>query len=1118
MSSTRPSGRAAGAAEWLVGGGEMGALMRALDWSRTPLGPAARWPQSLRSAVSILLPSRAQIVLFWGPDLVALYNDAYRPVFGAKHPSALGQPARECWREVWDVLEPLFQGVMRTGEAFWARDHLFYLQRHGYPEETYFDVSYDPVRDESGGVGGVFCIVSETTGRVLGERRLATLRELGAATALKSEDEVCHQAAAVLARNPADVPFALFFLRDESREVARLVDAVGVASDAVTVAEIDLTSATPAAAALGAGAAAEVSPDAFVVSLPPAASPDRVLVLPLVSAGEPVGHLVAGVSPYLALGGHYQDFFGLVADRVSTALAGVRAYEAQRRRAEALADLDRAKTAFFSHVSHEFRTPLTLLLGPVTDLLARPAERLPSEDRELLTVVQRNGLRLQRLVNMLLDFSRIEAGRVQAVYEPTDLCAFTAELASSFRSACERAGLRLVTDCVPVEAPVYVDHDMWEKIVLNLVSNAFKFTFEGEIAVTVRPAPDAVQLVVRDTGIGIPPEAIPHLFERFHRVAGARGRTHEGTGIGLALVHELVKLHGGVMRVESVRDVGSTFIVSIPTGTAHLPPDRIGGARTVTSTALGVGPYVEEALRWLPDAGSTRFPRTSPSGGPEGAARQARVLWAEDNADLREYVRRLLGAHYDVEAVADGSAALAAARARRPDLVLADVMMPVLDGFELLRGLRAHDETRTVPIILLSARAGEESRVEGLEAGADDYLVKPFSARELLARVAALLQMAELRRDTERTLREADRAKDEFLAMLGHELRNPLGAISSAVRLLGDVARQDATAARAQSVIERQTGHLARLVDDLLDVARVTTGNITLSRRPVELAGFVETVVSAWRHSERLDRHRVSVTGGPAWVEADETRLEQIVSNLLGNAVKFTPAGGAVAVRVRADRAEAVLEVEDTGVGIPAELIDRVFDLFVQGDRSVERTQGGLGIGLTLVRRLVERHGGRVTVRSGGPGEGSLFTVRLPAIAPPSRRMAPAPQHGAEPRRILLVEDNDDAREMLRFALAREGHTVLEAASGHEGIELATSATPDIALIDLGLPGRDGYEVARTIRAALGRDITLIALTGYGSPDDRRRTEHAGFDAHLVKPLDPVRLSALLAGTPRRRG
>ena len=653
----------------VVGGGELGDLIRAYDWSTTALGPFATWPQSLRSVLSMLLPSKAQIVLFWGPDFTVIYNDAYRPVFGAKHPTALGQPARECWREVWDVLQPLFAGVMRTGEAFWAQDHLFYLERHGYPEETYFDVSYDPVRDESGGVGGVFCIVSETTGRVLGERRLRTLRELGVDTVAKTEAEVCARAAGVLAQDPADVPFALFFLVDEAGRTARLVESVGVERESLAVDEaIDLSSPTRVGdvvrEVVQSGKATEASPDAFVTSLPRAASSDRVLALPLWSGTQPAGVLVCGISRHLALGGHYRDFFDLVAGRVSTAIASGRAYAEERRRAEALAELDRAKTAFFSNVSHEFRTPLTLLLGPLEDLLREPASALGPGDRERVDVAYRNALRLVKLVNSLLDFARLEAGRIEAVYEATDLGAATAELASAFRSLVERAGLAFVVEC-PAGTEAFVDREMWEKIVFNLLSNAFKYTLNGEIRVAVREAGGRLETSVSDTGTGIAAGELPHVFDRFHRAPNPRARTHEGTGIGLALVAELVKRHGGTLEVSSEPDRGTTFVVALPKGSAHLPADRVGARRALGSTALGPAPYVEEARRWLVDDVAAAADAELPSPSRLDVPR-ARVLLADDNADMREYLGRLLGRYWTVEAVADGMAALAAARAARP--------------------------------------------------------------------------------------------------------------------------------------------------------------------------------------------------------------------------------------------------------------------------------------------------------------------------------------------------------------------------------------------------------------------------------------------------------------------
>ena len=482
-------------------------------------------------------------------------------------------------------------------------------------------------------------------------------------------------------------------------------------------------------------------------------------VAPLAKAGHatPRGFLVVGASPRLPFDENYRSFFELLARGTADALSNAHAYEEERKRAEALAELDRAKTAFFSNVSHEFRTPLTLMLGPVQELLDKSHADLSPSAEGQLEIVKRNGLRLLRLVNSLLDFSRIEAGRVQARYEPTDLSAFTAELASSFRSATERAGLKLIVDCPPLSEPIYVDRDMWEKVVLNLISNAFKFTFEGQIVVTMRQREGVAELVVLDTGVGIPAEALPKLFERFYRVENMRSRTHEGSGIGLALVQELVKLHGGTVRADSRMGEGSSFSVTIPFGYAHLPADQIGGARTLASTVLGVSPFVEEALRWLPDESQDEhddavqddllsdLPRS-----PDDIARsRPRILVVDDNADMRQYVARLLSERYEVEAAADGQAALTAVHAQRPDLVLSDVMLPKLDGFGLLRALRHDPSLKTLPVILLSARAGEESRVEGLERGADDYLIKPFSARELLARVQAHLDLAHLRQESD---------------------------------------------------------------------------------------------------------------------------------------------------------------------------------------------------------------------------------------------------------------------------------------------------------------------------------------------------------------------------------
>jgi signal transduction histidine kinase/ActR/RegA family two-component response regulator len=405
-----------------------------------------------------------------------------------------------------------------------------------------------------------------------------------------------------------------------------------------------------------------------------------------------------------------------------------------------------------------------------------------------------------------------------------------------------------------------------------------------------------------------------------------------------------------------------------------------------------------------------------------------------------------------------------------------------------------------------------------------DEAAEAVRAREVAqAQLAADQQRADAERArllaNERSARQeaeaASRAKDVFLAMLSHELRNPLGAISTAVRLLDRVGRQEEPAVRARAVITRQTEHLARLVDDLLDVARVMSGKIVLERRPVDLAECVQRSVDTLRAAGRLEHHAVTVTAAPAWVRADEVRVEQIVTNLVGNALKFTPPAGRIGVDVRADADEAVLRVEDSGVGITGDLLPRVFDAFAQGDQASDRTRGGLGIGLALVRHLVELQQGRVEASSAGVGLGSVFTVRLPRIAAPAPAPAPPAPVPAPPqhRRVLLVEDNEDTREVMRRVLELAGHRVTEAADGAAAVEAARRFRPDAAVVDIGIPGLDGYAVARQLRAAAEtKGMLLVAVTGYGMPEDRQRSSEAGFDVHLVKPVDVEALTALLAG------
>jgi PAS domain S-box-containing protein len=712
------------------GDSRMAARMRELDWSATPLGDARTWPAVLATSCRICLTSRFPMIVWWGPDLRFFYNDAYLPLLGAKHP-ALGKPGREVWPEIWHIIGPMLDGVLASGEATWSEDLMLPVQRHGYDEESYWTYSYSPLYD-AGQVAGVFTAVSDTTERVVGERRLAVLRDLGSRTgAARSVTEASRLVTTSLRGAGAEVPYAAVYLRAPGADDFTL-------TSSTLPGDRSAPQAWPLAEAVHTGKPVVVRDVRSRLDDLPAAgwrhSPAEALVLPLGTdpAADALGAIVLAAGAGHRLDEAYQDFLRLVAHQTDAIIAGAQAYAGQQRRAENLAELDLAKTAFFANVSHELRTPLTLITGPVAELLAADTVDEPRLRTEL-EMIQRNALRLVKLVNTLLDFSRIEAGRQQARYERVELDTYTAELAGVFRAAIEAAGLTFTVDSGPLRGPVHVDRSMWEKIVLNLLSNALKFTFDGSITLRLRDEGEHAVLTVTDTGTGIAAAELPRLFERFHRIPNARARSNEGSGIGLALVRELVGLHGGTIVATSTEDAGTTFTVRIPLGTRHLP-DEVGAP--VDDSDRIAEPFVQEATHWLaPRPGEA----TPVDAGP------ATVLIADDNADMREYLGRLLRPLYRVVAVADGDAALAAIRADPPDLVISDVMMPHLDGLALVAGLRADYRTARVPVVLLSARAGQESAIDGLAAGADDYLVKPFEGRELLARVQANLRLARLR-------------------------------------------------------------------------------------------------------------------------------------------------------------------------------------------------------------------------------------------------------------------------------------------------------------------------------------------------------------------------------------
>src|SRR3569833_398624 len=655
--------------DFLAEGGELGALMRGHDWSTSPLGTPAHWPQSLKTADRIMLNSSYPMFVRWGEELITLYNDAFVSVLGQRHPSALGRPAREVWYEIWDLIGAQSDLILKEGKASWHDKVLLIMERNGYPEETYFTFSHSPNPEDDGGIGGEICACKEDPALIVGQSRLKMLRKLAERTAeeAKTAEDVCNIAASILADYPNDIPCALLYLLDEDQRQAQLAGstrlAVGGPASPAVVALDGGDTPWPLRSVLDTRKPQTVDrlSERFG-PLPGGAwpeSPTQAWIMPLAKPGHKrlAGLLIAAVSPRLPFTEDYQGILALTAGRAGT---------------------------------------------------------LTETQREFIQTLRRNALRLQRLVNALLDFARVESERTEASYEPVDLATFTRELVSAFASATERAGLRLTIDCPRLDQPIYVDPDMWEKIVLNLVSNAFKFTFEGGITVSLRLA------------------------------------------------------DGCTLHIDSELGKGSAFTVSLPTGLAHLPKERISAPRSLPSTANGAAPYVEEALRWLPD-----FPDTHemPTSSPDAAASRERILIVDDNADMRAYLRRLLGPHWAVETADHGAQALESVLATPPDLIISDVMMPGKDGLELVRSLRADPPTAGIPVILLSARTGEEAQVSAMRAGADDYIVKPFSARELLARVATRLEIARVRRESMRRITNILESIGDELQMIDDEWR-----------------------------------------------------------------------------------------------------------------------------------------------------------------------------------------------------------------------------------------------------------------------------------------------------------------------------------------------------------
>jgi len=988
--------------EFLAGGGEMGQRIRAYDWSSTPLGPIDQWPQSLRTCIRIMLTSRQPMWIGWGQQLIKLYNDPYRAIAGGMHPWALGQPASVVWKNIWRNIGPMLKQVMEKDEGTYVESQLLIMDRNGYPEETYYTFSYTPIPGDDGSTAGMICANTDDTERIISERQLRTLTRLGKNLAdPRSNNEVIEKMIGALQENPHDFPFILFYTLSDNKATLSaftpLTGAVAVPS------EIDLDADDPFAFSFKHAATSRKLQilEGIKDKLGPMPkgiweiSPDKAFILPIASAAitEPYGFLVVGINPYRLPDEKYRSFFSLIADQVTTSFSDVHVQEEERKRVEALAEIDKAKTIFFSNISHEFRTPLTLLLGPIEEVLNDPASI--SVDKYRMGIAHRNALRMQKLVNTLLEFSRIEAGRLEGTFSPIDICTFTRELASSFRSAIEKAGMQLHTTFGEIKDEVYVDTEMWEMIVLNLVSNAFKYSKEGHIEVGVQQVGKEVHLTVKDRCRYSRRDQLDKIFHRFHRIGNIQGRSLEGTGIGLAMVKELVRLHKGTITVDSRVGEGSTFTVTLPVGRDHLPADKIAAGPLQTTAIKHANTFASEAAKWVPDT-HAKLPEATTS---------YRVLLADDNADMRDYVGRLLSERYTVIMATDGEDAFEKTLSCIPDLLLSDVMMPRLDGFGLLKKIRHHPSVKHIPIILLSARAGEEAKVEGLDAGADDYLIKPFSARELLARVDASIKIAQARISAEKqlrlhaelleeevknrtlelirlnaTLRRSNEDLQQFAHVASHDLKEPIRKISTFGSRLQE-EYNDILPEKAKVFLDKihhATERMFSMIDGVLAYSMLNA-----SDQPIQTVDLNEIFKNIESDLEVIIALKKGVIrrGRLPSLEGAAVMIYQLFYNLLNNALKFSrpdvPPVIHVSGLIIGEEDEQMIEIAiaDNGIGFDQQYASLIFDTFARLN-SKDRFEG-TGLGLALCRRIVTRHHGTITALS-TKDNGAVFTVRLP--------------------------------------------------------------------------------------------------------------------------------------------
>ncbi|MCE7064596.1 ATP-binding protein [Dyadobacter sp. CY326] len=991
--------------EFLAGGGEMGGRMRVHDWNATPLGKPESWPQSLKTCVRIMLSSKQPIWIGWGSQLIKLYNDAYIDIVRGKHPIALGQPASVVWQDIWKDIAPLLSRAMEKDEGTYVESQLLIMKRSGFPEETYYTFSYTPVLGADGLPEGIICYNTADTERIINERSLKTMQQLDTLAQKKTEQEVYAQAVKALSMNTRDFPFVILYKIKHEGSIAEIVGAAGFEPGQQPLGQIiDLQSATANAVSISRavnenGVIESSSSERWQV-LPRGAwdvSPRLFLDVPIKSANKqfPLAILTVGLNPYRKFDDAYRNFVHLIADQISLGVNNTLAYEEERRRSNALEELDKAKTLFFTNISHEFRTPLMLILGPLEELLNQPFLKLGSAEKQRIEVTHRNALRLLKLVNTLLDFSRIESGRHLANFVLTDVANYTRNLAANFRSVIEKADLELkiiANDDIP---QVYLDRQMWEKIVFNLLSNAFKYTLKGTITLSLDANDKHVMLNVEDTGVGIPQAELPRMFERFHRIQNTAGRTYEGTGIGLSLIKELVQLHQGTIDVESVEGEGSKFTVSLPVGKAHLPGSQTS-ERDSEFEISGSSLHLQEAAAMI--ASDKAQQETIPTNNPDANVKgRDLVMIVDDNADMRQHIQSLISTKYNTITATNGADALAKIHEQRPTLILSDIMMPEVDGIELLRRLKTNPNTAEIPIVLVTARAGEESKIEGLEIGADDYLVKPFSANEMLARIKAQIKIFKARKEVEQRLElkvqqrtqdllKANKELESFNYIASHDLQEPLRKIQTFIHMIEKNGHDQKAVQAYYNKINASAQRMSDLIQSVLTYSRLASigddyAEVDLNKILKDIEEDFELLIE--------EKHANILFGELPKIHGNGFQINQLFSNLISNSLKFSTGQPEIKIESNiVDGTDVVsplpvnatdrfqrITFSDNGIGFEQEFSEKIFSLFQRLHGKHEYS--GTGIGLSIVKKIVEQHNGYIAAES-SPGHGAVFNIWFP--------------------------------------------------------------------------------------------------------------------------------------------